>query len=82
MHSKPHGESFPALYYDQVKFTDQNPPLPSKTTIFGLLQIRVLHLRKRREKSFPTVKMFLALKLCKLKVVNLPLSEEFLRNLI
>ena len=43
------------------RFTN-NPhtlPLPSKTKILGLLEIRILHLRKRREISFPTVKMFL-----------------------
>ena len=43
--------------------------ISSKTTILGLLQIRILHLRKRREKSFPTAKMFLVLKLCWFKVV-------------
>ena len=49
------------------------PPLPSKTKILGSLQIRILHLRKRRENSFPTVKMFLVLKLGRFKVVNSPL---------
>ena len=33
----------------------------------------MLHLRKRREKSFPTTKMFIVLMLCRFKVVNLPL---------
>ena len=51
------------------------PALPSKTEILGSLQIRILNLRKRRKKSFPTVKTFLALKLCKFKVLNLPLME-------
>ena len=51
------------------------PPLPSKTTILGLLQIRILHLRKRREKSFATLKKFLVLKLRRFKVVNLPFTD-------
>ena len=42
---------------------------------YVFLQIRILHLRKRREKSFPTAKMFLVLKLCRFKVANLPVMD-------
>ena len=55
--------------------TIHRPPPSLKNDNLGLLQIRILHLRKRREKSFPTVKMFLVLKLCRFKVVNLPLMD-------
>ena len=55
------------------RFTD--PPFPSKPTILGLLQIRILHIRKRRGKSFPTVKLFLVLKLRGFKVANLPFMD-------
>ena len=44
-------------------------------TILGLLQIRILHLRKRREKMFPTIKMFLVLKLRGFKDANLPFMD-------
>ena len=42
---------------------------------YVFLQIRILHLRKRREKSFPTAKMFLVLKLRWFKVANLTLMD-------
>ena len=51
------------------------PPPPFKNENLGLLQIRILHLRKHREKSFPTVKMFLVLKLRGFKVANLPFMD-------
>ena len=54
----------------------QPPPPPFKNDNLGLLQIRILHLRKRRENSFPTVKMFLVLKLRGLKVVNLAFVDS------
>ena len=54
---------------------DTKTPPPFKNDNLGLLHIRILHLRKRREKSFPTLKMFLVLKLCRFKVTNLPVMD-------
>ena len=52
------------------------PQLPTfKNDNLGLLQIRILHLRKRREKMFPTTKMFLVFKLRGFKVANLPFMD-------
>ena len=57
------------------QLTIHRPP-PSVTLVnLRLLQIRILHLRKRREKMFPTIKMFLVLKLQGFKVANLPFMD-------
>ena len=47
----------------------QNRPSPVKTKILGLLQIRILHFQRRREKSFPTIKMLLVLNLYQFEIV-------------
>ena len=57
------------------RYSPPHPPPPFKNDNLGLLQIRNLHLRKRREKSFPTAKMFLVLKLQGFKVANLPFMD-------
>ena len=49
---------------------DSQTPPPFKNDNLGLLQIRILHLRKRREKSFSTDKIYPGLKFYRSKGVD------------
>ena len=46
-------------FFASVEVNDRQTPPPFILVTLRLLLIRILHLRKRREKSFPMIKMFL-----------------------